>query len=159
VYLWYPQGTIVRLHGIKTRHTCQPLENQSTAQNATTKQHKGGAKTHGQNRIIEQIHFKVLRANKTFQWGAEQQQTFEDLRNYLEEATIMAKPSPKVDLLLYIVATNTAVSTVLVEEWMEAGALKQFPNYYVSEALGGLKLFYSEMEKMAYAVVMAKRKL
>jgi hypothetical protein len=101
----------------------------------------------------------VLRANKTFQWGAEQQQTFEDLRNYLEEATIMAKPSPKVDLLLYIVATNTAVSTVLVEEWMEAGALKQFPNYYVSEALGGLKLFYSEMEKMAYAVVMAKRKL
>jgi hypothetical protein len=33
------------------------------------------------------------------------------------------------------------------------------PIYYVSEALSGSKLFYSEMEKMAYAVVMAKRKL
>jgi hypothetical protein len=46
-----------------------------------------------------------------------------------------------------------------VEERKEADALKQFPIYYVSEALSGSKLFYSEMEKMAYAVVMAKRKL
>jgi hypothetical protein len=36
---------------------------------------------------------------------------------------------------------------------MEADTLKQFPIYYVSEALSGSKLFYSEMEKMAYAVV------
>jgi hypothetical protein len=46
-----------------------------------------------------------------------------------------------------------------VEERKEADALKQFPIYYVSEALSGSKLFYSEMEKMAYDVVMAKRKL
>jgi hypothetical protein len=42
---------------------------------------------------------------------------------------------------------------------MEVDTLKQFPIYYVSEALSVSKLFYSEMEKMAYAVVMAKRKL
>jgi hypothetical protein len=77
----------------------------------------------------------------------------------LEEAAIMSKPSPKADLLLYIVATDTAVSVVLVEEWMEADTLKQFPIYYVSEALSCSKLFYSEMEKMAYAVEMAKMKL
>jgi hypothetical protein len=68
----------------------------------------------------------------------------------------MTKPSPKAELLLYIAATDTAVSAVLVEERKEANALKQFPIYYVSEALSGSKLFYSEMEKMAYAVVMAK---
>jgi hypothetical protein len=71
----------------------------------------------------------------------------------------MTKLSPKAELLLYIAATNIAVSAVLVEERKEADALKQFPIYYVSEALSGSKLFYSEMEKMAYAVVMAKRKL
>jgi hypothetical protein len=71
----------------------------------------------------------------------------------------MTKQSPKAELLLYIVATDTAVSAVLVEERKEADTLKQFPIYYVSEALSGSKLFYSEMEKMAYAVVMAKRKL
>jgi hypothetical protein len=77
----------------------------------------------------------------------------------LEEVAVMSKSSPKADLLRYIAATDTAVSAILVEERMEADALKQFPIYYVSETLSGLKLFYSEMEKMAYAVVMAKRKL
>jgi hypothetical protein len=103
--------------------------------------------------------FKVLRTNSIFQWGAEQQQAFEDLRNYLEEAAVMSKPSPKAELLLYIAATDIAVSAVLVEERMESDTLRQFPIYYFSEALSGSKLFYSEMEKMAYAVVMAKRKL
>jgi ribonuclease HI len=82
-----------------------------------------------------------------------------DLKKYLEEAAVMTKPSPKAELLLYITATDTAVSAFLVEERMEVDALKKFPIYYVSEALRGSKLFYSEMEKMAYAVVMAKRKL
>jgi hypothetical protein len=101
----------------------------------------------------------VLRANSVFQWGVEQHQAFEDLKNYLEEAAVMTKPSPKAELLLYISATDTTVSAVLVEERMEADTLKQFPIYYVSEALSGSKLFYSKMEKMEYAVVMAKRKL
>jgi hypothetical protein len=76
--------------------------------------------------------FKVLRANTAFQWGAEQQLAFEDLRNYLEEVVVMAKPSPKADLLLYIAATEMAVSAILVEERMEADTLRQFPIYYVS---------------------------
>jgi hypothetical protein len=103
--------------------------------------------------------FKVLHANSTFQWGPEQQQAFDDIKKYLEDAAVMTKPSPKAELLLHIAATDTAVSAVLVEERKEADALKQFPIYYVSEALSGSKLFYSEMEKMAYAVVVAKRKL
>jgi hypothetical protein len=97
--------------------------------------------------------------NSTFQWGTEQQQAFEDLKKYLKEAAVMTKLSPKVELLLYIAATDTTVNAVLVEERKEADTLKQFPIYYVSEALSGSKLFYSEMEKMTYAVVMAKRKL
>jgi hypothetical protein len=46
------------------------------------------------------------------------------LRKYLEQAVVMAKPSPKADLLFYITATDTAVSAILVEERMEADALK-----------------------------------
>jgi hypothetical protein len=76
--------------------------------------------------------FKELRANTTFQWDAEQQQAFEDLRNYLEEVVVMAKPSPKADLLLYIAATEMAVNAIPVEERMEADTLRQFPIYYVS---------------------------
>jgi hypothetical protein len=60
--------------------------------------------------------FKVLRANSAFQWGPEQQQAFDDLKKYLEDAAVMTKPSPKAELLLYIAATDTAISAVLVEE-------------------------------------------
>ena len=47
------------------------------------------------------------------------------------------------------------MSATLVEERMVEDNLKQLPIYFISEALSGSKLMYSEMEKMAYAVVMA----
>jgi hypothetical protein len=157
------------VHGLQTGHTGKPPEDRSITKDAATEQQKEVQRLTSRiaslNWFISKAaerslpFFKVLRTNSVFQWGAEQQQAFEDLKKYLEEAVVMTKPSPKAELLLYIAATDTAVSAVLVEERKEADALKKFPIYYVSEALSGSKLFYSEMEKMAYAVVMAKRKL
>jgi hypothetical protein len=71
----------------------------------------------------------------------------------------MSSPSPKAELLLYIASSGAAVSAVLVKECKIEGILKQVPRYFMPEALNGSKLSYSEMEKMAYAVVMAARKL
>jgi hypothetical protein len=42
-----------------------------------------------------------------------------------------------------------------VQEKEEEGKFKQIPAYFASEVLSGSKLFYSELEKIAYAVVMA----
>jgi hypothetical protein len=56
-------------------------------------------------------------------------------------------------------ATNSAVSVVLVQEKEEEGKPKQIPVYFTSEDLFGSKIFYSELEKIAYAVIMAARKL
>ena len=71
----------------------------------------------------------------------------------------MTSPSPGVEFLLYIATSSSAVSATLVEERMVEDNLKQLRIYFVSEALSGSKLLYSEMEKMAYTVVMAARKL
>jgi hypothetical protein len=46
-----------------------------------------------------------------------------------------------------------------VQEKEEEGKFKQIPVYFASEALSGSKLFYSELEKIAYVVIMAARKL
>jgi hypothetical protein len=56
-------------------------------------------------------------------------------------------------------ASNSAVSVVLVQEKEEEGKLKQIPVYFASEALSSSKIFYSELGKIAYAVIMAARKL
>src|SRR6185437_3065509 len=58
-----------------------------------------------------------------------------------------------------IATSSSTVSATLVEEKMVEGTLKQLQIYFVSEALSGSKLLYSKMEKMAYAVVMAPRKV
>jgi hypothetical protein len=47
----------------------------------------------------------------------------------------------------------------LVREQQEEHQKKQLSVYFVSETLNGAKKFYTEMEKVAYAVVMASRKL
>jgi hypothetical protein len=73
--------------------------------------------------------------------------------------TKLCPPETKSLLLLYLSASNLAVSAMLVQEKEEEGKLKQIPLYFASEALLGSKLFYSELEKIAYAVVMAARKL
>lgn len=79
----------------------------------------------------------------------------------------MSNPQSGSPLFLYLDANHFTVSAALVQERKVAkednGTIKetheQFLVYFVSEALGGSKLFPSEMEKIAYAIVMATRKL
>jgi ribonuclease HI len=73
--------------------------------------------------------------------------------------TKLCPPEPKSPLLLYVSASSSAVSAVLVQEKEEDRKPKQIPVYFASEALSGSKIFYSELEKIAYAVIMAARKL
>ena len=103
--------------------------------------------------------FKVLRNANKFQWGPEQSEALQALKNHLQNMIKMTSPDPKDVLLLYIAASYSAVSAALVLERESEGKKKQLPVYFVSEALAGSKLLYSVLEKIAYAVVMYARKL
>jgi hypothetical protein len=102
--------------------------------------------------------FQVLRSTKNFQWSETQKQAFQELKYYLSNMTKLCPPEPRSPLLLYVSTSNSAVSAVLVQE-KEGGKLKQIPVYFASEALSGSKIFYSELEKIAYEVIMTARKL
>jgi hypothetical protein len=102
--------------------------------------------------------FQVLISSKNFQWSETQKQAFKELKDYLLNMTKLCPPEPRSPLLLYVSASNSAVSVVLVQE-KEEGKFKQIPMYFAFEALSGSKIFYFELEKIAYAVVMAARKL
>jgi hypothetical protein len=102
--------------------------------------------------------FRTIQSSDHFEWGPKQLQAFDELKTYLTKLTTLSKPSPSATLLLYLAASPTTVSAVLVEEKEHKNKMKQFPVYFVSEALSGAKLNYSELEKIAYIVVMASRK-
>jgi hypothetical protein len=103
--------------------------------------------------------FQVLRSAKNFQWSETQKRAFQELKDYLSNMTKLCPPEPKSPLLLHVSMSISVVSAVLVQEKEEEGNLKQIPVYFASEALSGSKIFYSELEKIAYAVIMAARKL
>jgi hypothetical protein len=102
---------------------------------------------------------KTLRGTKDFAWGPEQAAAFASLKQHLSELPTLTSPDPLLPLLLYVAASPHAVSAALVQEQDREGTTRQCPVYYVSEVLTTSKCNMTELEKIAYAVVMASRKL
>jgi hypothetical protein len=68
--------------------------------------------------------FQVLRSSKNFQWSKTQKQAFQELKDYLSNMTKLCPPEPKSPLLLYLSASNSVVSVVLVQEKEEEEKFK-----------------------------------
>jgi hypothetical protein len=103
--------------------------------------------------------FKALKGKGKIEWGPEQRKAFAELKEYIEKMAILSPPLLLEPLFLYVAAFKAAISAALVREVDSEKGKHQSPIYFVSEALSGSKLLYSELEKIAYAVVMATRKL
>jgi hypothetical protein len=60
--------------------------------------------------------FTVLRGSAKIEWGVEQQKAFKSLKSYLQELPTLSNPEKGQPLILYILATHTAVSGALMVE-------------------------------------------
>ena len=76
-------------------------------------------------------------------------------------APILVAPKWGEPLLLYVVASNHVVSATLVIEREEPGHhLKvQRPVYFIGEVLTNAKVWYPQVQKLPYAMLMATRML
>ena len=91
----------------------------------------------------------------------EAQQALDRLKASLTHAPILTPSLDGEPFYLYVAATIQVVSTVIVVERQEKGhALPvQRPVYYISEVLSEPKTCYLQIQKLLYAVVLARRKL
>jgi ribonuclease HI len=103
--------------------------------------------------------FEILKSAEVFQWGPAQQKAFEELKQYLIDLTTLAPPSSGTPLLLYVDASHSAVSVVLVHEKQDGQVKRQAPVYFISEVLNLSNKNYTELEKVLYDVLVASRKL
>nr|XP_009400993.1 PREDICTED: uncharacterized protein LOC103985108 [Musa acuminata subsp. malaccensis] len=99
--------------------------------------------------------FKALKGPKSFQWTAECERAFEQMKQHLANLPRLASVSPGEKLGLYLAASRHAVSSVLVKE----NSSDRLPVYYVSHMLSGPEGRYPPIEKLALALVLSARKL
>ena len=97
--------------------------------------------------------FKILR--KAFEWTDECQKAFQDLKVYLTTTSLLSPSILGEDLYLYLAISPHAISSALVREEGKV----QKPVYYTSQALKGVEGRYPLMEKLAFTLITASRKL
>ena len=97
--------------------------------------------------------FKVLK--KSFQWINECKEALAKLKEYLTKPPLLSPSVMGQKLYLYLAISNTAVSSALIRE---EGNIQK-PIYYTSQAFQGAKASYPMMEKIAFALLAASKKL
>ena len=97
--------------------------------------------------------FKILK--KAFEWMDQCQKAFQDLKVYLTTAPLLSPSISGQELYLYLAVSSHAVSSALIREEGKV----QKPIYYTSRALRGAEGRYPLMEKLAFALITASRKL
>jgi hypothetical protein len=105
--------------------------------------------------------YRLLKKHERFSWTAEAQDALDKLKASLTRAPILTPPRDGEPLQLFVAATTQVVSAVIVVERTEEGHTLpvQRPVYYISEVLFDTKMRYPQVQKLLYAVVLARRKL
>ena len=105
--------------------------------------------------------YRLLRKSKLFSWTPEAEEALTKLKALLTNPPVLVPPAKGEALLLYVAATTQVVSAAIVVERNEEGhALPvQRPVYFISEVLSKTKMRYPHIQKLIYAVVLARRKL
>ena len=97
--------------------------------------------------------FRTLK--KSFEWTDECQQAFKELKAYLSTPPLLSPSQPGEELFLYLAISPVVVSAALIREEEKV----QKPVYYASRVLRRAEERYLPMEKLAFVLVTAPRKL
>ena len=111
------------------------------------------------NRFISKTTEKCLPFFKTlkeaFIWTKECEKAFRELKHYLSNPLLLSPSKEGEDLYLYLAVSATIVSAALIRE--ENGT--QLLVYYASQAFQVAEAKYPWIKKIAFALIVASRKL
>nr|KYP65232.1 Retrovirus-related Pol polyprotein from transposon 297 family [Cajanus cajan] len=99
--------------------------------------------------------FTLLRKLKNFEWTNQCEKAFKNFKVFLTTLPVLQRPDYHVDLLLYLVMAEGAISAVIVQEHQKV----QTPIYFISQVLQDTEKWYQMIEKLALALVTAARRL
>ncbi|KAM2958839.1 hypothetical protein FF1_028738 [Malus domestica] len=101
------------------------------------------------------LNMKEPGSKKYITWTDECAEAFKNLKDYMSKTHLLSKPKVGDTLIIYLSVSTSAVSSVLIRK---DGNVER-PVYYSSNALQDAETRYSNIEKLALALVMSARKL
>lgn len=104
--------------------------------------------------IVKPIH-NLLKTNQTFIWDEKANHYFLKIKYALSSATILATPDFSKDFIVYMNATEEAISSILIQN--NSQDIEQ-PITFMSQSLSNFHVQYSLIEKHAYSLVKAIEK-
>lgn len=102
--------------------------------------------------------FEVIKKSsksKKICWDQKYDESFKSIKDFLASPSVMARASPCEPLKIYLSASHDTIAAVLIKETNS----EQKPVYYVSHMLNDIKIRYSKIEKLIFALIIASRKL
>ena len=79
------------------------------------------------------------------------EKAFQELKQYLSNPPLLSPSKEEEDLYLYLAVSSTTMSATLIRK--EDGM--QLPIYYVSQAFQGAEAKYLQIDKIAFALIVA----
>ncbi|KAM1590462.1 hypothetical protein EV1_034167 [Malus domestica] len=102
------------------------------------------------------LFFKALKGSKKYiTWTDKCAEAFNNLKDYMSKAHFLSKPEVEDTLIIYLSVSASVVSSILIRK---DGNVERHV-YYASKALQDAETRYSNIEKLALALVMSARKL
>ncbi|KAM1185956.1 hypothetical protein ACFX2G_015515 [Malus domestica] len=100
--------------------------------------------------------FKAFKGSKKYiTWTDECAEAFKNLNDYMSKAHLFSKPEVGDTLIIYLSVSALAVSSILIRK---DGNVER-PVYYASKALQDAETRYSNIGKLALALVVSAQKL
>ena len=151
------------VYGVSTRNRSQSKEDIGHTRNDLSKDSKRGTGADKKDRCPQQVHSKTIdkcmsffkTLKQAFSWTDECEAAFQELKQYLSSPPLLSPSKEGENLYLYLAVSASVVSAALIRE----EGKKQLPVYYVSQAFQGAEFRYPRIEKIAFALIVASRKL
>ena len=105
--------------------------------------------------------YRLLKKSDNFEWTDEADAALQQLKVALTSPPILAAPRVEEPMLLYVAATNLAVSAVMVVERKAENSdmTEQRPIYFISEVFSASKQRYPHYQKLAYGVFLRRQEI
>jgi hypothetical protein len=96
-----------------------------------------------------------IKANDEFRWGAEQQQAFEDIKEYLSKPPVLVSPQQGKPFYIYLLVRDTSIASVIVQ--VKDG--KERVVFYLSRRMLDAEIRYPKIEKLCLCLFFTCTKL